>query len=448
MNAVRRLALLCLSVAAGLTAAPVVCGLDEDPAGLVRTLGGDDVQARYDAYRVLLAQHPPEALPLLAKAVPAMPLAAQTFGVSVVQGYPAAVTKAVYERWLGADGAYVRLVAGFQLARAGEAKGVAAVVETLGQPVAADVLSLALSHAYGLRDPAIVKAVRGLVTADAPPAVLGPVLYHLQSVDDREAPRVVGPLLSSAAVATRMLAAAFLWRTGDEARAAELAAAIASPELTYDTFVRANGLLSNGPRLPEPVLAALLGIVEGAREGWFLSVVIEHLGRWGYAKAAPALRKLLDDAQPAVGKAAFEALSRIPGGLTADAVRAILTGADEARRVAAADLLRRADDRTGFDAVVGVLRTGTKARAEAARVLGAFRTRAGVEPLVDALLDPDLSVRAAAETGLEQTLYALFPYRRLDVATTGYRAAATPEANRAAVDRVRAWWVVAKDADW
>ena len=444
-----RRAALALVVAAALARALPARAADADPAALVEALANDDAQARYDAYRALLASHPPEALPLLAKRVPTLSLAAQSFGTSIVQGYPADRTKPVYEKWAASDAPYLRLFAGAHLARQGDPRGAATIVSVLeakdADPAA---LSMGLSQLTGLRDAAVTAAVRALVRPGAPAAVLGPALYHLQFVDDRDAPRVAGPLLSSPDVGTRALAAAFLWRTGDEARSAELAAALASPELTYDVFLRMNPLLSNGPRLPEAVLDALVGIVEGRREGWYLPIVITHLGTAAHGKAVPVLRALLDDAGPGVAAAAFEALAKLPGGLRPEDVRALLTGADEARRVAAAEVLRREDDPAGLEAVVDVLRTGKTARAEAARVLGTFRRRAAVDPLIDALLDPDASVRAAAQNALAMTFQALFVYRRLDLAATGYRSTATPDANRAAVEKVRAWWRAAKDGDW
>ncbi|MBL9088971.1 MAG: HEAT repeat domain-containing protein [Planctomycetia bacterium] len=444
-----RAAVLVLVVAVVLARPAPARAADADPAALVEALAGDDTQARYDAYRVLLASHPPEALPLLAKRVPTLPLAAQSFGTSVVAGYPADRTRPVYERWAASDAPYVRMFAGAHLLRQGDAKGSAAVVAVLkAEGTDPTALSMGLSQLTGLRDAAVTAAVRALVRPGAPVAVLGPALYHLQFVDDREAPRVAGPLLSSPDVATRALAAAFLWRTGDEARAADLAAALASPDLPYEAFVRMNPLLSNGPRLPEAVLDALVAIVEGKREGWYLPLVIAHLGTSAWGKAVPVLRTLLDDPGAGVAAAAFEALAKVPGGLRPDDVRALLTGPDEARRVAAAEVLRREDDPAGLDAVVDVLKTGKTARAEAARVLGTFRRRAAVDPLIDALLDPDVSVRAAAQNALAMTFQALFVYRRLDLAATGYRSNATPEANRAAVEKVRAWWRAAKDGDW
>jgi HEAT repeat protein len=438
-----------LAGAGALASPPPARAADADPAALVEALAGDDAQARYDAYQALLASRPPEALALLAKRVPTLPLAAQSFGTSVVAGYPAERTRPVYERWAASDAPYVRIYAGAALVRQGDPKGAVAVVAAL-ETKGADphALAMGLAQVTGLRDASITAAVRGLVRAGAPVAVLGPALYHHQFVGDREAPRVVGPLLSSPDVGPRALAAAFLWRTGDEARSAELAAALASPELSYDVFVRMNPLLSNGPRLPEAVLDALVGLVEGRREGWYLPIVLTHLGTSAYPKAVPVLRGLLDDAGAGVATAAFEALAKIPGGLRPEDVRALLTGADEARRVAAAEALRREDDPAGLEAVVDVLRTGKTARAEAARVLGTFRKRAAVDPLIDALLDPELSVRAAAQNALTATFQALFVYRRLDVGTAGYRSNATPDANRAAVDRIRAWWRAAKDGDW
>lgn len=83
-----------------------------------------------------------------------------------------------------------------------------------------------------------------------------------------------------------------------------------------------------------------------------------------------------------------------------------------------------------------------------ARILGGFRRDGSVEPLLDALLDTDLTVRSYALTGLTAVLQALFPMRRLNLRTTGYAHSAPEAARRAAVEALRAWWKANRDKDW
>lgn len=432
-------------------AAPSARAAGEDVEALVRVLVGEDQTERYDAYRALLASRPPEALPLLAKALPGAPLIAQNYGVSLVAGYPAAQTKAVHEKWAAGDAPYLKVVGAVALLRAGNAKAAATVAEVIARDdLPPDVMSFCLGQVSGLKDAAVLEAVRGHVRPEEPTGTLGSALWHLANAGDEPSKKLADRLLGSPSAGVRAMAAAFLLRLGDEARAAELAAALGADDLPYDAFSRVYSLLSAGTRLPAPVLDALLGLLEREPQGWSLTLVVDLLGDAGYAKAAPALRKLLERDDTLLSKAAFTALTRIPGGLTPDVVKSLLTGGDDARRVAAAEALRRGDDLAGLPAVLEVLAKGKTSivRAEAARVLAGFRVRASVEPLLDALSDPDVSVRAAAVTTLESTLRVLYPYRRIDLDAAGYASGKSPEANAEALRRVRAWWASAKDAEW
>lgn len=432
-----------------LAAAPAVRADTPSAAELVRTLGGEDVTKRYDAYRALLTTHPPEALPLLSKAVPSMPFAAQSLGFSIVQGYPQADAKPVLERWMASDAPFLQVAAGAALLRQGESKASAVIAKALARPgPEPGTLPTLLAHLYGVRDERVLAAIRALLRPDAPPEVVGAALYQLHGVEDEAARKPVEALLASGSASVRAIAATWLLRMGDEAQADVLAPAIASGELPYADYLRVAALLARAPRCPEKVLDALVTLAEKAPTGYDLSNVLKLLGEYAHPKAAPVLERLLDHANVAVSKAAFDALSRIPGALTPEVTKSLLQSKDEARRVSAAEALLRRDDLAGLPVVVDVLRKGTTARAEAALALGGFRARAAVEPLIDALLDADLTVRANAYNSLLRVLPALFPYRRFDLASLGYVTTAAADARSAAVDRLRAWWTAHKDGGW
>ncbi len=419
------------------------------PADLVRTLGGEDVTKRYDAYSRLIAKRPPEALPLLAKAVPGMPVAAQSLGFSVVQGYPQADVKAVFERWTTSDAPYLRAAAGAALLRQGEPKAVPGLVKTLVEPgLEPSTLAMMVGQLYGLREEKVLAAVRSLLRPEASPEVLAASLTLLQGVGDEGSVPPARALLAAPSLSVRTLGAAFLLAMGDESVTDDLATAVASGELVYADFMRVAALLTKAPRCPDKVLDAIVALAESEPTGYSLPLLANTLGHFGYPKAVPWLRKLLDHADAYVSKAAFEALSKIPGALTPEVTKGLLTAKDETRRVAAAEALRRADDLSGLSAVIDVLEHGTTARADAARALGAFRSRAAVAPLIAALLDADASVRAGAYNALVSCLGTLFPYRRVDLASTGYVTTAPPEARAAAVARLRAWWDAHKDGPW
>ncbi len=418
-------------------------------ADLVRALADEDAQKRYDAYAALIAKRPPDALPLLAKAVPGMPIASQSFGFSIVQGYPAGDSKPVLERWMASDAPYLIVAAGAHFLRQGDAKAAAAIAKALSLPVLeAPTLSMMLGQLFAVRDGKVLAAVRALLKPDAPADLVGSVLFQLQSASDEQAIKVVTPLLDSPSMGVRALAATFLLCLGDDTKAGPLATALTSGELPYPEFMRVQNMLSRTARCPDKVLDALVTLAGSDPKGYYLPYVIDLLGQFAYPKAVPLLKTLLERDDAAVSKAAFEALSKIPGALTPDVTKGLLTTKDESRRVAAAEALRRSDDLSGLPAVVDVLQNGKTARADAARALGAFRSRAAVEPLIAALADADLSVRAGAYNSLVTLFQTLFPYRRLDLASTGYATNAAPDVRAAAAARIRAWWDAHKDGSW
>ena len=106
----------------------------------------------------------------------------------------------------------------------------------------------------------------------------------------------------------------------------------------------------------------------------------------------------------------------------------------------AAGTLRRMDDPTGLDRVLEIMHQGGAQRAAAIRVLSGFRVRAAVLPLINALMDPDLTARHRALSGLQAVLGSLFPYRRLDLRRPGYRPQAPAATRKAAARQILAWW--------
>jgi HEAT repeat protein len=97
------------------------------------------------------------------------------------------------------------------------------------------------------------------------------------------------------------------------------------------------------------------------------------------------------------------------------------------------------DDPSGLPVVIALLpRARGAKRAEAARVLGGFRSRQAVPPLLDLLDDPELAVRQAAWTGLQEIWRDLLPYRRFDFARCGYDPSASARAPGIAA--LRAFW--------
>lgn len=422
----------------------------DDLVTLLERMGGSDTTLRYPAYQELSRRREPAALPPLLERIGGWDLSAQSYGLSlidVVGGEPAA--KAWKQLAATARAPYLKGSAGARVHATDPTKGSRLVVEAL-EAARADglMLSWILSRLGGLKDAAVATSVRGLLGPTSGPEILGPALSYLALVNDAQSPALVRALVKAPEAGTRALAAAWLLRAGEEEQAGVLAAALASGEVSLSEFLRLKPWLEAADRVPEVVLAALLAGLEKESNTSQVVAEIELLGRARHAPALPALRRLLDSTEPLVAKAAFEALAAMPGGLEGDALAAQLKHADPARRLAAAEALRRADDQSGLPVVVELARAGSPERREAVRVLSGFRVAEATLPLIDALLDDDVTTRAYAYNGLADLLAMLFPYRRLDLGSTGYATDAAPEARRAAVERLRAWWQAHKDRPW
>jgi HEAT repeat protein len=301
-----------------------------------------------------------------------------------------------------------------------------------------------------IREPKVYEAVRKFVVPGARVMAMGAALNMLSNVKDRGSIKTVAKLMEDDRAGVKAMAAAWLYRMGDVTWAKELTAALRTGEVGSSEFSRVYSLLYSVPALPEDVLAAMAELlaVEDQNSSVLMNA-IRLLSKSRYRKATGAIRKLLDHRISSVSKAAFDALLALEGGLDAEAVRPLLESDDVEKRLMGADALRRLNDHSGLPIVLTILEKGeANDRAEAARVLGGFRVPAAVEPLLTALSDRNSTVRMRASYALTPVLGSLFPYRRFNLAATGYSYGATPEANRAAIAVIRAFWEEHKDADW
>ncbi len=424
---------------------------DEGLAALVAKLRSADPRAPYEAYAALNRRNDPAAVPLLVKALPGAGDMGQYYGVLLLQRVPAKAGSQALRALLGARSRYLRLLAAVALQRRGVRRASDVIVKALeAKDVPAVRRALFLTRIYSVRDPAVQRAVRSFLRADAAPAVLAAAVYDVYLVRDKDAVPPLRTLLTSDDLGVRALVAACLMVLGDGGHADALAKAVSQGAITTGQLSRIKMMLAQARPVPVSVLAAVTAHLAAETNPTALRMYVQLLGEHGYVKGTAEVRKLLDDDNDLVAKAAFEALSRFPGGVTPKALHKLLVSGDATRKIAAADALRRADDPSGLPVVLSILASGKGAddRGEAARVLGSFRQAAVVEPLLAALDDDDLSVRSNAYNSLGTVLRTLFPYRRLDLGRTGYATNATPAMRKTGVARLRAWWAKNKRADW
>jgi HEAT repeat protein len=431
------LAIAPLLFAAGATVA------QDDVGRLVADLGDERDHARRNAaYRTLLRRKPPEAVPLLVKALPGWGPNAQGQGVYLLRSYPRETAVPALRRLTRSDSHFLALCSAVEL-------------HGLREPDQGDTMASALragdvspservrmlGRLSGLTLPEVQDAVRDLLTPDAESAVFDAALYHLARSADRESRRVVAGLLDSGDLARdrAALCTATLVALGSRKHGDQLARLLTGDEPV--SLPRLERYLSLCPELDEVLAEALVALAEDpASDVNTLRSVARVFGRHGGRRIARALSHLLEHDDPDVVEAALRSLGTVGAGLEVQTLRELL-GAEDARVVlAAADLLRRRDDPSGLPVVLRIARGSAAHRAEAVRVLGGFRLRAAVEPLIDALADPDPRVREYAHNGLLVALRSLFPYRRIDLATVGYAVDAPAAARQEAVRRIRSWW--------
>jgi HEAT repeat protein len=410
---------------------------------LVAQLGNEtDAQARYDAYAALARARSPEAVPLLVQALPGYGVYAQGLGISVLQAYPIDLSHPALRRLLDPKSPFLELAAAVALQRSGAGDFNDHIVEPLrkaGVPAATRVAMLV--RLYGIGDERVRAAVRALVTPDAETSVLEEALYQLLVAGDGDAAGRAKELLAAPGLRddARAALAAFLVGSGDESQSAVVADMVRSKSVVLSRLQR---FLVRAPRLGDPLLAAIVALVEGdgrAPESWNLTAALSLLARHAGSQHLPLLKRLLEHPDAAVAKAAFEAFQKRAGTLPPAALGKLLASDKPEMALAAADAMRRGDDNSGLPRVLELCRTQGSHRLEAVRILGRFRDLAAVRPLLALLEDGEVEIRTAASSGLSVVLANLFPYRRFDLSSTGYAANAPKAAREQGAQKIREW---------
>ena len=446
----RRLPVL-LTAALALAALPLrAARADVDLDREVARLVGPDATQRTAAYTALNRANDAAVIPKLLPVLSDADDIAQYYGVLIIQRFPKRGPPAL-RKLAAARSPHLRVVAAAALWRAGERGSASTLVKALTAEGVSDAQrATMLMRIYSITDPGVMAAVRGFLTPDGVPVVVQAAAYNVHISRDRGALPALQGLAEHEDAGVRALVGAARLALGDVAGAESLAAALRAGGVDTSALSRVRSILDQAKPAPASVLAAIHEGLGTETNPYALRMLVELLGQHGYAAATKDIRALLEHDNATVTKAAFEALARLPGGITADAMRKLLQEGEDARRLAAADALRRADDASGLSVVLEVLAKGERLedRWEAARMLGGFRRPEVVPPLLDALADANSSVRSNAWSSLGSVLRALFPYRRLDMGAVGY-APMDDDARRAAgLARLRTWWAKQADAAW
>jgi HEAT repeat protein len=409
----------------------------QDLAGLVEQLGAADATLRSRAYSALLQRRAPEIVPLLAKKIASFPLDGQSYGVYLLQQQPFDRTRATWLQLVDGAVPFLRGAGAAMLLRNGEPAH-AGVLAALLQDGAAEVRQALINLVWGITDERVLAAERACVRAGQPGSIAVQALQHLVQQENGRSDATVAAVALLAGDQDhnlRAAALAYLVAAGENAHAPALAALLAAEPgqlWSVRTF------LDRAARLDPAVVDAIAAALPRARP-YEVGPTAALLQRHAPDKAVAALRALLTGNNAELRAPALEALAAIPGALEQKQLRELLDSGDPSQQLAAAATLRRMDDPSGLPVVIALLpRAPGGRKAEAARVLGGFRSRQAVPPLLELLDDPEFAVRQAAWTGLQAIWRDLLPYRRFDFARCGYDPAAPARA--AGIAALRAFW--------
>ena len=416
---------------------------------LVRDLGGKDGKARGVAYRELCARRDPAALPILRKALPAWNHTAQYYGVLIIGRYPPRTARRTWRILLEAEAPFVRLWAATALLRQGDEDATETIVAALTAPDIVPSTRVLMLRRLGWRlHPRVLEGVRALLKPAHDKTVLVQVFHILYRERDRKAAPFLGRLLRDARPGVKAIAATLLYDLGQTARAKELAVCLRGG-IAYAEFTLVARILSANRRVTDEILDAATERLAEETNVTLITQQMTFLGRFRHAKARPVLRKLIQHKTESVARAAFDLLVEMSGPVREDTLKPLLDGDDVERKLWAAEALRRRDDLTGIGAVLDVLRSGNvPQRAAAAGMLADYVEDRTVEPLLSAMLDDHMDVRAAAFKSLSTLLWRLFPYRWFDLPGTGYTARADVATREKAVTVIRKWWEATRNEDW
>ncbi|MFM1872288.1 MAG: hypothetical protein RL398_1710 [Planctomycetota bacterium] len=414
------------------------CAAQQDLQALVDKLAGADGNQRNSAYQELMRRNGPELSAMLLKSFATMPREGRQYAVYLLQSQPIDGLRDGLRKFVKDPQPFVRAVGAALLWRGGEKEHVGVLTEAMGAARDDVDRSGMLNLVWNVDAAEVVAAVRAYVAPERQSGVVISALNRLRRAESMVSDATLAAVRTAASgkdVSVRAAALAFLVGTDDGTAASELAAILRE---TPTVLGQVRGLLREGVKLPGELVEAIAATLEAPRSTFEIEQTAQLLQSHAPGKAAPMLRRLLRHDNDEYRAAAADALAEIPGGLEDKDLLALLAGESIAERLTAADMLRRRDDPRGLVVVLELLPKADVRRADAARVLGGFRSKEVIPALLELLDDKDVAVRRQAWTSLQQVLRGLYPYRKFEFERSGYDPAASDRA--AGIAQMKTWW--------
>jgi HEAT repeat protein len=429
----------------------------EDLETLVQQLGDPkDSRVRYAAYQRLRSQSPGPLLKLLLRDMESWILPAQSYGFSLVQSTPLDLQTPALHKLTRSKSPFLQLMSAVTLHRRQEAGMLRRIVKVLEEAREGDAelqryLVQRLSY---LEEPEVARVLRSYIRKDCDYDVLDSVLYYFSItgrsiagrdvLDTSELRAQLRKLCDDGAWTPekRLIVESFLLAFADPAAELYLLGSLA--EANSLQLSRASKFLQRAENVSAKLLELFAKRLEDETNVSVQSTLIRILGEQRFFKARKAIEKLIESENSMVSGAAFDALAKLGGATDTDLLRRLLNSQNNSLVVRAAEALRRLDDETGLPALQKIARAAGSDRISALDALGGFRRAEVVDLLLDAMADSDGNVRSTAERSLGMVLRGLFPYRRIDIARTGYAAHANAAARQQGLAQLREWWTQRK----
>jgi HEAT repeat protein len=419
-----------------------------DTKELVENLRSPRLRAA--AYRELMRRKDPKAVHPLTGLLPELDLTGQLYGVNILAATDAKAATDSLKLLSKLGDPHLRVTAGSALYRKGDRSALLSMADALlERGVSPLTLRVMITRLYSVPEPVIQASVARLLEPEADHLLLYYALYFLSRQNAKDVAPDAARLLVDERPGIRALAGSFLLRFGYEEFGEKIAGPLRDGKLDKTWWGWVRSYLLGAQRISDGVLDAVVARLPAETDRTVLLQMIALLGQEAYRPAAKVLRERVGDGDRTIAGAAFDALTKIPGGLTTDDLENLLADPEPAIRLKAVDALRRMDDLSGFPVAVAILKKGSvDDRATAAGVVAEFRRSSAVAPLIDALGDDRPGVRAAALDGLTDVFETLYPYRRFHLALTGYDPKAPAGKNESAIRKIRVWWRENRTEDW
>ncbi len=408
----------------------------------VADLGHKSSTVRLAARSALIQMKSTAVIAPIAAALPGFDYSSRIYAQGVLNALPPAKTRGLFRSLLKSGDPELRTMGATSLYRQGDPAGVCVLARDIRDETIPEATMLrVLMRLYAIRHQDVSAAIRDRLKVAETRTILWLLLRLISYSNDVAAIPLLLPRSNSEHLEVRLRVRALLYRLGHREVQSDLAKDLADPEGSYAALNDALQCIQTTRTAPDSFKKALVARLEAGDDALSAARILGMLTAWTYRRAIPVAEKLLEDGDARVQKAAFTLISKLAGRSQLDALRRSLENGTDPIRILAADALRRFDDESGLSVLIELLKSSpVTERRDIARVLGGFRRRESIPPLIRALTDEDLTVATYALTGVQQVMTALFPYRRFD--WVGLRAIGvhTPADRKKLATTLRAWW--------